>query len=345
MYKSILCIIILLLFHTTLLFSADITSEWIENNPTPSKQELLSFVSTHYPSMESIQETYNFFYTVLEQYPPSLIHYSIYIHFAKIATLRYDFQTAALLYYSAFEITRLPEHLLMASIQEYQTGNINLAKRNISILQERYNISNIIIPLITLNIAIYIYEKKYSTALEYIHTTIEKNEAILLPASIYYFMYKLALKINNHSSKEYALTILQDKYKTSIEYQLLQNTITTLPIPSHFFSFLDLEINNPLSLSSNEITEDIPLSSAPELGYQVSSFQNKEKANNYYNKLIALLRDAMFDGAYPIMSISTVQNTIFYQIIIPLSQSKDVQSQIKELRNIGIEGFLKYKDN
>ena len=343
MYKLFICITILL-FNTIVLFSIDFTDKWIEDNPNPSKQILLSFVNTHYSSIDNIQDTYDFFYTILEYYPPSLIHYSIYTNFAKIAILRYDFQNAALLYYSAFEITNFPEHLLLASIQEYQAGNIALVKQNILILQEKYDISNIIIPLITLNIVVYMYEKKYTSALEYIQNTLEKNKDILFPASIYYLMYKVSLKTNNKESKAYALSLLQEKYTNTLEYQLIQNTVYSLPIPSHFFSFLDLEIDIDTALN-NKKYKDIPLSVSPELGYQVSSFQNKERANNYYYKLTQLLSDSMLDEQSPIISTSIVQGLTFYQIIIPLSKDKDLQSQIKILRKIGIEGFLKHNEN
>ncbi len=321
---------------------------WLEKNPRPDAQKLLDYTNEKIKTLQHIDVTYDFLYTILEHYPPNVIHYRFYVLFAKIATLKYDFSTASLLFYSAFEKTKEAKYLLQASIQEYQSGNINLAKRNISIIEEDYQEQNIKIPLLILKAQILIQEQEHREAFEQLYREFKNSSQKKLSSEFYYMLYRVATREHEQDVAKKNKEKLSLYYPNSIELNLIEKKhIQTLPLPSNIFAFTDEETAVDYdAFAQTEAKEPAgsygtSISKAPQFGFQISAFQNISRARNFllvFKEKFATLNNSIAD---PVLSKSSVGDHIFYQIIVPLDEKKNIEKQIIQLREEGIEGFLR----
>lgn len=327
--------------------------DWIANNRDAPKETIVQFLDSYLPTLTSADDTYYVLVNVINSYPQEKLPYTIYLLFAQISSLKFDFETASLMYYTTFQLTNNYKYLVQVAVQEYQQGNIKKATTYLEqVLQNKVEKPAFIIAII-LKSEIMLLNQPAGEVLKFLEKAQYQLDADSITSSYLYQVYRVAALANNTHVGQQIYKIMQDSFPHSIEIQTINNaSISPLPLPSLLFSKVPFDkIPNGFNIDGTN-TRNIPprntetlLSPIPTVGYQVGSFTNLENATlslQFFNtswKQKKMLEQVKLQA--PVLSQKSADGKSYYQVIFPLSTNTEIQQkQTLFLKTEGIEGFM-----
>lgn len=322
---------------------------WLSENKYASQETIVAFTNDYIPTLSSIDDTYYVLVNIINSYPTNKISAEIYILFAKIASLKFDFSTASLMYYTSYNMTKNYHYLVQAAIQEFQNGNIDIASEYLTTAFENTLEPPTYITAVILKSELLLLTESPFQVLKFL----EKEQYNIPPtysnAAFLYQVYRIALLSNQADAATQIYTLLQKKFPDSIETQTIDNKhIAPLPLPSLLFntSFPHDLLSSRNTQKSNTSNDASPLfSKAPAVGYQVASYtklSNATQSLEYFKNIWETLQtNTSMQSSAPILVKKTISKKLYYQIIFPLHTSDSIRSQqTLLLQDKNIEGFM-----
>lgn len=355
-------------------------ADWIIKNPGASEQDLASFIENNVLSLKKIDEMYAIFDTMLRSYNTDRLPAVLYESYAKIAELRFDFRTASRMYYRAYQKTLNANFLIKAGLHALETGDRNTAFDYLMQAEKSSLTADETVLLTTLKARSLIEDGQADIAYALLTTLPFSVPKEKLTSTFYYLLYQSAERNGNLSEANLAYQTLTADFPYSVEvYMLNSPRVHPLPLPSRLLA-LGTQILQDLNNSVNAVPFSAPIGSSapsssssygqppappqqtappqtsrpparptvqerPAIGYQVAAFvsaENAQKSLQYYTSVWERMN---IPTKPPIISQESVDNTVFYQIILPFENTDpddfDTQNKIlRTLKQARIEGFI-----
>lgn len=319
-------------------------NDWILNNQDASQEEIITFLDYYIPLSPSIEFTYNILISIINSYATDKIPYTVYLLFAQIASLKFDFHTASLMYYTTYTQTNNPLYLLQSAIQEFELGNIELASSYLDNIFSNTSVnSDIAVSSYILKTELLLLQETPEIAFTFLENAQYQVEKQFITSSFLYQLYRIATISNKDNVAFLTHQSLVENFPNSLEAQLIDNnTVSPLPLPSLLFNGITISNDQPANTSNiNFPTRKILFSHAPDVGYQVGAFSNLQNARislEYYQEL---WQERQIQSPLPILAQKNTEKGKFYQVIFPLDTNEIIQQkQTLVLKDKGIEGFV-----
>lgn len=322
---------------------------WLSENKYASQKTIVAFVNDYIPTLNTTEDTYYVLINIINSYPTNKISAEIYILFAKIASLKFDFSTASLMYHTSYNMTKDYQYLVQAAIQEFQNGHIDTANEYITTAFENTLSPTTHITAIILKSELLLLTEQAFQVLKFLENEQYNIKLKHINAPFLYQVYRISLRSNHADAAEQIYTLLKKKFPDSIETQTIGNAnIAPLPLPSLLFnpSFSRILFSDT-NTSPNKKNSTPLFSDAPKVGYQVASYttlSNAVESLDYFKKIWDSIQTTK-GILRPILVKKTLNKKVYYQVMFPLNSSKQTrETQSLILQNKNIEGFMTFND-